>query len=245
MKNHEYVFMFSKSGRYYYDAEAVKEAVSGTTHGRGEGRGEKSRTDHGAVRVKQNASFAGATAGLVGRRHLRSVWKISTHSFRGAHFATYPPELPRRCIKASTSGKGCCPACGAPWRRLVERSRVATRPGSDTKVVERPDGDPRRLHCGIVGNRDPLRHVTTTRTLGWEPTCRCGAGLEPVPAVILDPFSGAGTTGVAAVGLGRRYIGVELNPEYAAMADRRLERPHSPVVRTSASVGMPLFPGEA
>lgn len=242
MKNHEYVFMLSRDVGYYYDAEAVKEAVSGTAHK--VNRSASTKATAGVSGARQNESFQAATSDLVDRRNLRSVWRISTHSFKGDHFATYPPELPRRCIKASTSEKGCCPACGAPWRRLVERSRVATRPGADTKVIDRPNGDPRRLHCGIVGNRDPLRHVSTTRTVGWEPMCRCGAGLDPVPAVVLDPFSGAGTTGVAAVGLGRRFIGVELNPEYAAMADRRISRPHAPVTKArTADETLPLFGG--
>jgi 16S rRNA G966 N2-methylase RsmD len=71
-----------------------------------------------------------------------------------------------------------------------------------------------------IGNRDPLRHVTETRTTGWQPTCICGG--EPVPCTVLDPFCGSGTTGEAALRLGRKFIGVELNPKYVELARKRL-----------------------
>ena len=68
--------------------------------------------------------------------------------------------------------------------------------------------------------------VVTTQTLGWAPTCSCDAGdpLPVVPCVILDPFFGAGTVGLVADRLGRDCIGIELNPEYADMAARRLRK---------------------
>jgi DNA modification methylase len=59
-----------------------------------------------------------------------------------------------------------------------------------------------------------------TRTLGWRPTCAHGG--EPIPATILDPFSGAASTGVACMELGRTYVGIELSPEYVAMSEKRL-----------------------
>ena len=73
-------------------------------------------------------------------------------------------------------------------------------------------------------------------TTGWRPGCSCRSraadgtltnaeldgGLEPVPSLVLDPFAGAGTTGLVARRLGRRFVGIELNPEYADMARRRI-----------------------
>lgn len=56
---------------------------------------------------------------------------------------------------------------------------------------------------------------------GWRPTCTHDA--DSVPCTVLDPFAGSGTTGVVARLLGRRFIGIELSPEYAAMARRRIE----------------------
>lgn len=57
-------------------------------------------------------------------------------------------------------------------------------------------------------------------TIGWQPTCHCDAG-DPVPQTVLDPFLGSGTTGAVANRLGRRWVGIELNPEYAELARRR------------------------
>ena len=60
-------------------------------------------------------------------------------------------------------------------------------------------------------------------TAGPEGPCSL-RDLQPyVPCVVLDPFCGAGTTGVVALRYGRDFIGIELNPEYAAMARRRIE----------------------
>jgi tRNA G10 N-methylase Trm11 len=64
--------------------------------------------------------------------------------------------------------------------------------------------------------------VAIKGTLGWQPSCTCDAG-EPVPATVLDPFFGAGTTGIVARSLGRDCIGIELNPDYVEMARRRLD----------------------
>ena len=59
--------------------------------------------------------------------NLRNVWTIPTHSFSAAHFATFPPKLVIPCIKAGTSEKGVCSACGAPWVRQVSVSRRWSR----------------------------------------------------------------------------------------------------------------------
>lgn len=140
------------------------------------------------------------------------AFDVPTHSFPGAHFAVMPEKLVRPMVLAGTPARGVCPACGAPWVRLVEKERMPTRPGSDTKVT----GD-----ALTDGNRDPKRHVTRTRTVGWGPGCRCDAG-EPVPAVVCDPFAGAGTVLKVAVDRRRRAAGCELNPRYADMARRRV-----------------------
>lgn len=132
-RDHEYIFHFAKGTRYFFDQEAVKVKASINSHPRGGGVNPKS-LDSGFA-TKQNASFAAAVNGLVESRNLRTVWKVSLHSFKGAHFATFPPKLVEPCIKAGTSEKGCCPHCGAPWRRLIEKVMVPTRPGTKTKVA--------------------------------------------------------------------------------------------------------------
>lgn len=135
---HEYLFLLTKSERYFYDADAIREPTQSIE-----------RPNHDGVRgILPKSQIPGQSAqnGRAGNhpmgRNARTVWTITPEPFDGAHFATMPPELARRCILAGS-------------RR----------------------GD-----------------------------------------VVLDPFAGAGTTALVAVGNGRRAIGCELNPEYARLA---------------------------
>lgn len=74
---------------------------------------------------------------------------------------------------------------------------------------------------GMVDESYPRLNRQTT-SLGWRPTCGCGA--EPVPATMLDCFLGSGTTALVARRLGRRCVGIELNPHYCEMAKQRLRQ---------------------
>jgi DNA modification methylase len=109
-RSHEYIFLLSKSARYYYDHISVKERASYD--------GTQKNTGH------ENKSYPGANGPrdiLVSGRNLRSVWTIATQPYPGAHFATFPRKLVEPCIKAGTSERGVCPECGASWRRVVDR----------------------------------------------------------------------------------------------------------------------------
>lgn len=55
------------------------------------------------------------------------------------------------------------------------------------------------------------------------PSCKCNAG-EPIPAIVLDPFAGAGTTGMVAKQLGRNYILIDIKKEYQEMAIKRIAK---------------------
>lgn len=143
-KAHEYIFLLSKGPKYYFDHEAIKEPVSPDMlrrakagHTRGQGKLDKSRNDAATVRP---TNITGTT------RNRRSVWTVTTKPFKGAHFATFPPDLIEPCILA-----GC------------------------------PEG-----------------------------------------GTVLDPFGGAGTTGLVAEKHGRNAVLCELNPEYAEMAAERI-----------------------
>ena len=146
---------------------------------------------------------------------------------------TFPEALPERCIKAGTSEKGCCAECGAPLKRVIERQRVPTRPGSGSKCYDRssgeelPDND-KPWASEEVGNRDPRRHVTDYKTTGWKRTCECETQ-ETVPCTVMDPFAGSGTTLRVARLMGRRSIGIELNEQYAEMAVHRINKSESPI----------------
>ncbi|TKK29530.1 site-specific DNA-methyltransferase [Pseudomonas sp. CFBP13528] len=176
-KSHEYLFLLSKSPRYYYDQDAIKEpvALSSITrlaqdleqqHGSDRVPG-KTNGPMKAVRSKRDSfkrddskreqPIPGQSLGThrpdreesdwpLDTRNKRSVWTVPTKGFKGAHFATFPPDLIRPCILAGA----------------------------------------------------------------------------PLGGVVLDPFGGAGTTAVVAMQEGRKSILCELNPEYAAMAERRI-----------------------
>jgi DNA modification methylase len=244
-RSHEQVFLLAKSPRYFYDAEAVKEDVTGTAHSRSVRPNAKRQASD---RNQCRAHAKNLANDLVDRRNLRSVWKISLRPYKGAHFATFPPALPERCIKAGTSERGCCGACGAPWVRQVKKVRRPTRPGKDTKTTAKHEGDGTTAstngwnRANVVGNRDPQRHCTVTETVGWLASCDCAAG-EPIPCLVLDPFAGAGTTLLVARRLARRSLGIELSPEYAEMARRRIESGlrEAPKGRVKPATGPGLF----
>ena len=213
---HEHVFMLTKKPRYYFDADAIAEPAMNT--GGGEGA------------TPDKAARAGITSNGTGlsslrdkgaaTRACRNVWTIPTHAYPAAHFATYPPELAERCIKAGTSERGCCAACGAPWQRITERS-VAFISGSG-KAGNVPNGK----HAGSVqalsGDYDiRMGPSVATTTTGWSPSCQCNA--DVVPCTVLDPFCGAGTTLLVADRLQRHAIGIDLNASYADLARRRIE----------------------
>lgn len=221
-KAHEYIFLLTKSARYYWDADAIAEKMLSS------GDGGLYRPESAYRKVSQNGGPAATERQRnTGTRNARSVWTITTKPYSGAHFATFPPELPMRCIKAGSSKKGACPACGSPWERVVERAGQLP--------IEETEGETqgRRKASGQVATDTERRKkmsgakhaawkvANPDKQLGWQPTCDCNAG-DPVPCTILDPFFGAGTTGLVAMKMGRDCIGVELNPDYAEIARKRI-----------------------
>ena len=71
------------------------------------------------------------------------------------------------------------------------------------------------------GSKEWADRGSKVHTLGFAPTCTCGHE-DTVPCVVLDPFTGSGTTGAVARTLGRDFIGCELNPEYVKLAEKRI-----------------------
>lgn len=236
-KAHEYVFLLTKRARYYYDADAVREPSQtiGINDGRvieysggpRSGFGQVKPEDETGLTLRFDKRYANPAG-----RNLRTVWTIPTEPFPEAHFATFPRRLVLPCIQAGTSAKGRCPNCGAPWERRIERD-----PTEQTqKMADGWDTDPGahgtfHRHGRQLGETG--KPVMAFRTIGWRPTCYHGDGREetclpfwdPVPCRVLDPFCGSGTVGVVARQCGRDFIGIELKPEYAEMARRRIEHP--------------------
>jgi DNA modification methylase len=143
-KAHEYIFLLSKSPQYYFDHEAIKEPVANSSISRLSQNNLPNQLGSDRVPFKTNGTMK--DVGNTEIRNKRSVWTITTKPFKGAHFATFPPDLIEPCILA-----GC------------------------------PEG-----------------------------------------GTVLDPFGGAGTTGLVASRHGRNAILCELNPEYAELAKNRI-----------------------
>ena len=144
-KAHEYVFLLSKSARYYYDAKAISEPSihAGETVSLGEKSLSKGQAN-GSGSAKSGNALCDSVV-VKESRNRRSVWTVATQPYAEAHFATFPPDLVKPCVLAG------CPAGGT----------------------------------------------------------------------VLDPFAGSGTTGMAALELGRSSVLIELNPKYADMIRRR------------------------
>jgi DNA modification methylase len=123
-KSHEYVFLLSKSERYFFDNVAVKEPVAESTRVR---LAQNVAAQTGSTRVPGKNNGTMKTVGDGETRNRRSVWTINPRGFKGAHFAVYPPDLPEICIRAGTSEAGCCTACGKPWKRQAEGFQAACR----------------------------------------------------------------------------------------------------------------------
>jgi DNA modification methylase len=154
-RSHEYIFLLSKSARYFYDAGAIAEAADGRNHhdltgsgykapGQTQQTGSRKQDGHGRRHAGFNERYFSKDAPAV--RNKRSVWTVTTKPFREAHFATFPPDLIEPCVLAGSA-----------------------------------EGD-----------------------------------------LVLDPFTGSGTTGLVALRHNRSFIGIELNPDYCDMARRRI-----------------------
>ena len=225
-KAHEYIFLLSKSQRYYYDKEAILEPHSDETkkyfekytpdHSKSLSDRKIALGDKGKTRTGFGNSRAEATACMnPSGRNKRTVWTVATKPFAEAHFATFPPALIEPCILAGTSEKGYCPKCGKAWGRQVSRSverNWKECPKDEARREQNLQSDKSGLHSQY--------HDITEKTIGWLPSCQCSC--DPVPAVVLDPFFGAGTTGLVAKKLGRHFIGIELNEAYIGMAQKRI-----------------------
>lgn len=156
----------------------------------------------------------------------------ATEPYPDAHFATFPTKLIEPLIKAGTSEKGCCPECGAPWVREIS----AAKGGDIGQFWHDHSAD---AVGGNVKARGGAAWKTyqSAETTGWRPSCKC-RGLvdgdpgwgecpkertpQPVPCVVLDPFSGSGTVGLVADRLGRDAILIDNHAAYCEMARQRI-----------------------
>jgi len=227
-KSHEYLFLLTKSQRYYYDADAVSEAATGRECGnvRPTKAGRRGDDKH-RIAANLHAIAAAET------RNRRSVWTITTKPYSGAHFAVMPPDLVEPCIKAGCPDQ-CCSMCGAGYERITaKQKRFESGSGRSGNAIEGKQD----LAASETNSTPDIRMgpVVSVQTLGWAPTCDCAAS-GIVAGTVIDPFAGSGTTLAVAAELGRNAIGCELNPAYIELAERRIK---------DSRAGVALFEGGA
>jgi hypothetical protein len=212
-RSHEHIFMLTKSARYYWDGEAVRDEAAPSSLARIQQPTFDEQTGgpkdyRNGINPNRSARQALENFAKNPGRNMRDVIEWRPSPFPGAHFAVWPEAIPEKLIRAATSERGACPHCGAPWRRVVERTKAEYKPCNGAyseQHIQQSKGKTRSQAGGM-----PIDGVVT---VGWEPSCACPPH-EPVPCIVLDPFSGSGTTAKVAVRLGRRAIGVDIASEY-------------------------------
>lgn len=191
---HEYIFMFSKSPRYYSDMAAVaEESKFGEHHAKYQGTYKRHKVealqDSGAANGEQYQVGLQRPAVNPSTRNLRSVWtlppakldgdvfRINTRGTSVRHYATWCNELAETMIRMSTSEHGVCSVCGAGWERVIEKGEVLSRGGSDNPdrpIVELSYTGPTNRLRGTGKNASQYANGLTQRehiTVGWRPSC--------------------------------------------------------------------------
>lgn len=215
--------------------------VAGWDNSVGEGRHNKNSGRY--PKPKQNESFSGAVKEVVEMRNRRNSdwffesWRglyqedgeplafiVNTKGYKQAHFATFPPDLIRPCIQAGTSEHGACPECGVPWERVIEKGSNASRTIGFRPTCGHYD---KKYKNEFAMAKSTRKRYQRERSGDWWRRVRKRPGKDAWPTarcVVLDPFMGAGTTALVCEQLDRKWIGIELNPEYIELAERRLAK---------------------
>ncbi len=247
----EPVLMLAKQAGYFADGEAVKQPaaygyrhhsdrlISGTENGDGHRSGGGTVSGGGGPDAVANlrdvwrTSLADLTKeeliALIEQQadgSLPDVWTISSEPLHEKHYAAFPSRLVELCLRAGTSARGYCPACGLPWVRVVQQKPDTRMPyktvgvGPYSEESGRDDGNKLNKVLRADGTGGDLAQIQT-ETLGWRPSCS-HQDQEPRPGLVLDLFAGSGRTGLVARKLGLDFVGVELSPTYCEMARRLL-----------------------
>jgi len=145
-----------------------------------------------------------------------SVWKISTEAFKEAHFATFPQKLVQSCLLP-----GCpefvCSKCGAPRVKIYEPSEEYKKLLNQSWTEDTDKDKNLRKEIGFQANTKKVACTSDYRPVGYT-DCGCGEKFEG--GICLDPFGGSGRVGVVAQRLRRRWILIDIKPEYCKMAEK-------------------------
>jgi DNA modification methylase len=206
-RSHEYLFLFAKQSRYFYDADAIREAQSENSHG-----------GHGVNENWKTAKLQDIQSSTLGRqaskynpagRNKRTVWTIATRPYSEAHFATMPEALIEPCILAGSAAKA-CETCGAAWGRVTEQTGEIQDRWSETNG-----------HAQLGGTHTERTTRRVMSTVGFVPRCTCAVNTGAARSVVLDPFAGSGTVLRVADRFQRDAIGIDLNADYIALQEQR------------------------
>ena len=231
-KSHEYVFLLTKSQKYFYDSYAVMEPNSSPEQRLHNLKYTKNYDNAEAIAHGQpgNVNNAGmhSRPGLEGRNR-RSVWTMATECCKEAHFATFPKKLVEPCILAGTSEKGCCPECGKPWVRILIQESISRHELPKNHKDYRPKKYPVKSSGRNDYDNGGGQAFKSSEMIGWEPGCKClsddctpGQNLDdgvrlpfdPIPCTVLEPFLGSAPVGQVCIENNRKFIGIELSKEY-------------------------------
>jgi site-specific DNA-methyltransferase (cytosine-N4-specific) len=147
---------------------------------------------------------------------------VQTKKSKYNHPATMPKELVEIMLKSSTSEKGCCAICHTPIKRIIEKKRIPPRKTFSDRS-EYYSGTSRNSTTSLGSwNPETKSCNTEVKTIGWKHNCKCNTE-ESTNQIIIDPFSGSGTTGSVALGMKHSYIGIELSKVYANESIQRLK----------------------
>ena len=178
--DYEHVFLLSKSAKYFYDGEAVKEPA--TTKSKRAGKNSRANVDRDIrLLTKQDRINSGSYQTYNDRnkdvppdttRTLRTTWSIPTQATSFKHFAIYPERLVEIPISAGTSEYGCCASCGTPYERIVEKVQLHMSGSGQSGNPPSGKNGPDMQGGGETGD---IRNgpVTITKTVGWEKMCGC------------------------------------------------------------------------
>ncbi len=164
-KSHEYIFMLSKSAKYFYDAESVKEPTVSTEIKKFTDCGQDKQRGHSRRHAGLNGRYAQRLQeeGAPTLRNRRSVWHVTTKPYQGAHFAVFPPDLVEPCVKAG------CPSEGVvldPFAGSGTTGMVASMHNRNSVLIEL---NPQ--YCELIKERV---------TAGWQKTKPKSAKKKPI-----------------------------------------------------------------
>jgi DNA modification methylase len=223
----EYLFFFVKNKKYWFEQVFEPHSPAGIERAKypvNKFGGQKNHLGALGKGAKGGSEVVKVELDPQGRNK-RTVWTIPTKPYPEAHFAVYPAELIRTCIKAGCP-KYVCKKCGKVREKIIDNSeRVNTRPGLDTgNKKSGKELDPNKeLHKSDLSK---YRQQIVYKNKGYT-DCHCNAGFRP--GIVVDPFIGSGTTAEEAIRQGKDYIGIELKEEYIELIKKRLKKVTRPL----------------